>query len=105
MTLEAGARVGAYEVVGLLGRGGMGEVYRARDSRLQREVALKILPDLAATDPDRLARFEREAQALAALAHANIGQIYGFEDGRALVLELIEGTTLADRIAQGPIAI
>ena len=84
----------------------MGEVYRARDTKLDRDVAIKILPEALATDPDRIARFEREAKTLAALNHPNIGQIYGFEefDGiRALVIELVEGPTLADRIAQGPI--
>ncbi len=103
MALTPGTRIGGYEVIALLGSGGMGEVYRARDPRLQRDVALKILPDQLAGDTDRLARFEREAQALAALAHPNIGHIYGFEDGRALVLELIEGPTLAERLAQAPL--
>jgi serine/threonine protein kinase len=79
----APARVGVYEVVSLLGAGGMGEVYRARDPRLQRDVALKIMPDVFASDPDRLARFQREAQVLASLAHPNIGHIYGLEDGPA----------------------
>jgi serine/threonine-protein kinase len=85
----------------------MGEVYRARDLKLNREVALKILPDTFALDPDRLARFKREAQVLATLNHQNIAAIYGFEeaaDVQALVLELVEGPTLADRIARGPIA-
>ena len=104
MSLSPGTRFGAYEVISLLGAGGMGEVYRARDARLQRDVALKILPPQFAADSERLARFQREAQVLASLAHANIGQIYGLEDD-ALVLELIEGPTLADRIAQGPIAV
>jgi serine/threonine protein kinase len=84
----------------------MGEVYRAHDAKLNRDVALKVLPELVASDPDRLARFRREAQVLASLNHPNIGHIYGFEDSgttHALVLELIEGPTLADRIAQGPI--
>jgi serine/threonine-protein kinase len=83
----------------------MGEVYRARDTRLQRDVALKVLPDLFAADPERLARFEREAQVLASLNHPNIAAIHGFEESngiRALVLELVEGPTLADRIAHGP---
>src|SRR5262245_51058160 len=87
-----------------LASGGMGEVYRARDSRLNREVALKVLPNLFAEDLDRLARFKREAQVLASLNHPNIGGIYGFEEAngiRALVLELVAGPTLADRIAQG----
>jgi eukaryotic-like serine/threonine-protein kinase len=97
-----------YEVLSLLGVGGMGEVYRAVDMDLGRQVAIKILPDAFASDPERLARFEREAKTLASLNHPNIAQIYGFEksDGvRALVMELVEGATLADRIAQGPIPI
>src|SRR4029453_10184798 len=97
--------VGSFEVIGLLGAGGMGEVYRARDTKLNREVALKILPSEFALDADRLARFKREAQVLASLDHQNIGAIYGFEDAdgvQALVLQLVEVPTLADRIAQGP---
>jgi eukaryotic-like serine/threonine-protein kinase len=107
MALTAGARVGAYEVVGLLGAGGMGEVYRARDNKLRRDVAIKILPELSALDPERLARFEREAQVLASLNHRHIAAIYGFEDSGtgAIVMELVDGPTLADRIAQGPIPI
>ncbi len=100
MPLPPGVRLGAYEVVSMLGAGGMGEVYRARDTRLKREVAIKILPATFANDADRLARFQREAELVAALNHPNIAQIYGVED-RALVLELVEGPTLADRIAQG----
>ncbi len=106
MVLTPGQRIGAYEVLAAIGAGGMGEVYRARDTTLNRDVALKVLPELFALDPDRLARFKREAQVLASLNHPNIGAIYGFEDGsgiQALVLELVEGPTLADRIAQGPI--
>jgi Tol biopolymer transport system component len=98
--------VGPYEVISAIGAGGMGEVYRALDTRLQREVALKVLPDVFALDPDRLARLQREAQVLASLNHPNIAAIYGFEqaDGvRALALEMVEGPTLADRIAAGPI--
>jgi eukaryotic-like serine/threonine-protein kinase len=105
MSLAPGVLVGNYEVVSLLGAGGMGEVYRARDTRLQRDVALKILPDVFANDRERLARFEREAQVLASLNHPHIAAIYGVEhrEGlQALVLELVEGPTLADRIAQGP---
>jgi serine/threonine protein kinase len=113
MALSPGTRIGAYEVTGLIGAGGMGEVYRARDSRLQRDVAVKVLPDLFASDPERLARLEREAQVLASLTHPNIGHIYGLEDlpadagprGRALILELIEGPTLADRIVEGAIPV
>ena len=109
MSLAVGTRIGPYEITGTLGAGGMGEVYRARDARLARDVALKVLPDLFANDPERLARFQREAQILASLKHPNIGAIYGLEEGpaeaghyvRALVLELVEGDTLADRIARG----
>ena len=106
MALAPGSRLGAYEVVSLLGEGGMGQVYRARDTRLKRDVALKILPDAFATDTDRAARFQREAELLATLNHPNIASIYGLEqaDGmRALVLELVEGPTLGDRLSQGPI--
>ena len=104
MTLSAGTRLGPYEIVSALGAGGMGEVYRARDSRLQRDVAIKVLPPHFAADPDRLARFTREAQSLAALNHPNIAQIHGLEESgelRALVMELVEGEDLADRIARG----
>ena len=97
--------MGSYEILGALGTGGMGEVYRARDTKLNRDVALKVLPALVADDPDRLARFRREAQVLAALNHPHIAQIHGFEDSgatHALVTELVEGPTLADRIAPGP---
>jgi serine/threonine protein kinase len=106
MTLASGQRIGPYEIVGAIGAGGMGEVYRARDPRLNREVALKILPDLLAGDADRLARFRREAQVLGALNHPNIAHLLGFEDAgpvHAIVMELVEGPTLADRLAQGPI--
>jgi Tol biopolymer transport system component len=101
MPLTVGARLGPYEIVAPLGAGGMGEVYRARDAQLRREVAVKVLPALVADDPERLMRFEREAQALAALNHPNIAAIYGFEQG-AIVMELVEGVTLSERIAQGP---
>jgi serine/threonine-protein kinase len=106
MAVAVGTWIGAYEVVAPLGAGGMGEVYRARDTKLNRDVALKILPEAFALDGDRIARFRREAQVLASLNHPNIAAIYGFEDSgsiHALVLELVEGPTLADRIAQGPI--
>jgi serine/threonine protein kinase len=106
MRMPNGARVGPYEILAPLGAGGMGEVYRARDSRLKRDVAIKILPPEFLTDEERLARFTREAQALAALNHPNIASIYGVEEtpeGRALVMELVEGRTLADRLEQGPI--
>jgi serine/threonine protein kinase/Tol biopolymer transport system component len=102
MALAPGTRLGAYEIIALIGAGGMGEVYRARDARLNRDVALKVLPELFATDPDRLARFKREAQLLASLNHPHIAAIYGFEES-ALAMELVEGPTLADRVAQGPI--
>ncbi len=106
MPLSAGTRLGPYEVTAPLGAGGMGEVYRARDSRLSRDVAIKTLPDAFASDSDRLARFQREAQLLASLNHPNIAAIYGVEESngvRALVMELVEGSTLAERIAAGPI--
>jgi len=117
MSLKAGQRIGAYEVVSAIGAGGMGEVYRARDGRLDRDVAIKLLPEAFAHDPERLARFEREAKTLAALNHPNIAAIYGIEDARvdadvasgsprparALILELVDGPTLADRTAEGPL--
>ena len=105
MALAPGSRRGSYEILSALGAGGMGEVYRARDTKLNRDVALKVLPDVFARDQDRLARFKREAQVLASLNHPHIGAIYGFEESdglRALVLELVEGPTLADRVAHGP---
>src|SRR5262245_2791334 len=108
MPLTAGTRLGAYEIVALLGVGGMGEVYRARDTKLNRDVALKTLPSIFVADPDRLARFRREAQVLASLNHPNIGAIYGFEESdgvQALVLELVDGSTLAERMARGRIPI
>jgi eukaryotic-like serine/threonine-protein kinase len=104
--LNPGTRIGPYEVLALLGAGGMGEVYRARDVKLNRDVAIKVLADVVAADPDRLARSRREAQVLASLNHPNIAHIYGVEDASAihgLVMELVEGPTLADRVAQGPI--
>ena len=106
MALSPGTRLGHYDVTSLLGQGGMGQVWQATDTQLNRQVALKILPDAFAADPDRLARFEREAKVLASLNHPNIGTIYGLEEAegvKALVLELVEGPTLADRIKQGPI--
>ena len=108
MTLSIGTRLGVYELLAKLGEGGMGEVYRARDARLQREVALKILPDSFAADKDRLARFEREAQTLASLNHPRIAGLYGLEEStatgtavRALVMELVDGEDLSARIARG----
>ena len=106
MTLPAGARVGGYEIGALIGSGGMGEVYRARDTRLNRDVAVKVLLPSVAGDSERLARFNREAQVLASLNHLNIAHIHGVEqgpDGPLLVLEFVDGPTLADRVAQGPI--
>jgi hypothetical protein len=106
MPLTLGNRIGSYEVVALIGEGGMGQVYRARDTKLNRDVALKVLPPLVANDPDRLARFRREAQVLASLNDPHIAQIYGFEDSgeaHALVMELVDGPTLEARIAQGPL--
>ena len=108
MPLTAGTRLGPYEIVAPLGAGGMGEVYRARDTRLGRDVAIKALPAEFAKDPDRLARFEREAKLLASLSHANIAGIFGLElvdDHRYLVLEYIEGETLGERIARGPLPV
>jgi eukaryotic-like serine/threonine-protein kinase len=106
--LLTGQRLGAYEIVDLLGIGGMGEVYRARDTKLGREVALKVLPRLFSADPARLARFEREARVLASLNHPHIAAIYGFEEAAgiyALVLELVDGPTLGDRLQRGPLPI
>jgi eukaryotic-like serine/threonine-protein kinase len=108
MALAPGTRLGPYEVGAQIGAGGMGEVYRATDCNLGRQVAIKTLPDIFANDPERLARFEREAKTLASLNHPNIAIIHGFEKGdgvRALVMELIEGETLADRLARGPIPV
>ena len=108
MPLTPGTTLGPYEIVAPIGAGGMGEVYQARDTKLDRDVALKVLPEAFTSDPDRLARFEREAKVLASLNHPNIGSIYGLEEAdgvKALVLELIEGPTLADRIKQGPIPV
>src|SRR6058998_1550827 len=115
MALAPGDRLDPYEVLSAIGAGGMGEVYRARDVRLKRDVAIKILPEAFAADAERVARFQREAQVLASLSHPNIGGIYGVEEVqpgssagrpmRALVLELVDGPTLADRIAEGPIPV
>src|SRR5688572_16435269 len=97
MSLTAGTRLGPYEVVAPLGAGGMGEVYRARDTKLNRDVAIKVLPEAFAADADRLARFAREAQVLASLNHPNIAAIYGIEQN-ALVMELVEGEDLSTMI-------
>src|SRR5712691_11435346 len=102
MPLASGTRLGPHEILAQIGAGGMGEVYRARDTKLGRDVAVKVLPAALAQNPDRLARFEREAKVLAALNHPNIAIIHGLED-RAIVMELVEGPTLADRIAAGAI--
>lgn len=107
MGLPAGTRLGSYEIFSLLGAGGMGEVYRARDSKLGRLVAIKVLPADVARDPEKLNRFQREAKLLASLNHPNIASIYGFEDSDkpGLVMELVEGPTLADRITAGPLPV
>ena len=103
-----GKQIGVYHVTALLGVGGMGEVYRARDPKLDRDVAIKVLPVAFASDGERLARFQREARLLASLNHPHIGGIYGFEDASgfpALVLELVEGDTLAGRLEKGPVPV
>ena len=100
MPLTSGVRLGSYEIVSVIGAGGMGEVYRARDTALNRDVAIKIIPDLFAGDPERLARFSREAQTLASLNHPNIAHVYGLE-GAGLVMELVDGEDLAERISRG----
>ena len=108
MALPVGHRLGPYELISALGAGGMGEVYRARDTKLRRDVALKVLPANVSRDVDRLARLEREARVLATLNHPHIAAIYGLEDAdgtRALVLELVEGPTLADRLRAGAVPI
>ena len=108
MAIQSGTHLGPYEIVSAIGAGGMGEVYRARDPKLGRHVAIKVLPQAFAREPDRIARFQREAKVLASLNHPNIAAIYGFEDSgdaRALVMEFVEGPTLADRIKQGAIAV
>ena len=108
MALAPGARIGGYEIISPLGVGGMGEVYRARDTQLRREVAVKVLPEAVSHDGDRLARFQREAELLAALNHPNIAAIYGLEKsdlGTAIILELVDGDTLAEVIARGPLPI
>src|SRR5712691_8273988 len=105
MPLASGTRLGPHEILAQIGAGGMGEVYRARDTKLGRDVAIKVLPAALAQDPDRLARFEREAKVLAAMNHSNIAIIHGLEktatNARAIVMELVEGPTLADRLEKG----
>src|SRR5688572_28024830 len=108
MGLTRGTKLESFEIVDLLGAGGMGEVYRARDTRLNREVAIKVLPEAFATDPERLSRFQREAHVLASLNHPNIGAIHGLQESsgsRFLVLELVEGATLASRLKRGPVPV
>jgi eukaryotic-like serine/threonine-protein kinase len=105
MHLQPGSRLGLYEVIEPIGKGGMGEVYRARDTSLGRDVALKVLPELFATDAERLARFEREAQALASLNHPNIAQVFSIADGRAIVMELVEGEDLSQRLSRGAVPV
>src|SRR5713101_7919746 len=100
MSLTPGVRLGPYEILAAIGAGGMGEVYRARDTKLHRDVAIKVLPDLFAQDPERLARFEREARTLAALNHPHIAQVFGIEESgtiSALVMEFVDGEDLAER--------
>src|SRR5436190_4811008 len=101
MELSAGTRLGPYEILAPIGAGGMGEVYRAHDTRLGRDVAVKVLPESLARDPERMARFEREAHLLASLNHPNIATVYGFEAG-AIGMELVDGPTLAERIGGRP---
>src|ERR1051326_3521430 len=108
MTVTIGSQLGSYEITKLLGKGGFGEVYRAKDKKLKREVVIKILSEAFSTDRDRLTRFQREAEALASLNHPNIAAIYDLAtqgDSQFLVLELVDGETLADRIAHGPIPV
>jgi serine/threonine protein kinase len=108
LSLQPGTRLGSYEITAQIGVGGMGEVYRARDTKLNRDVALKVLPDSFASDPDRLARFTREAQTLASLNHPNIAHIHGLQESEgvtAIVMELVEGDDLSQRIARGAIPI
>src|ERR1700758_2840990 len=108
MAITIGSKLGLYEITALLGKGGMGQVYRARDTKLKRDVAIKTLPDEFSHDADRLSRFQREAEVLASLNHPNIAAIYDLQEAdgaRFLVLELVEGETLADRIVRGPIPI
>src|SRR4029077_9200626 len=106
MAVGPGSRVGVYEVTAQIGAGAMGVVYRARDTKLLREVALKVLPDHFAEDPDRLSRFQREAQVLASLNHPNIAQVFGFEhigNTGCIVMELVEGETLSEKLKKGPL--
>src|SRR2546428_13584060 len=108
MSVTIGTQLGSYEITSLIGKGGMGEVYRARDTKLKRDVAIKILPDEFSRDADRVSRFQREAEVLASLNHPNIAAIYDVQEAegsRFLILELVEGETLAERIGRGPLPI
>src|ERR1700746_4021429 len=108
MTLASGTKLGSYEVVAQIGAGGMGEVYRAHDTKLARDVAIKVLPEAFSHDPERLSRFQREAKMLAALNHPNIATIHGLEQSGGtsyLVMELVSGETLADRVKSGPLPV
>jgi len=108
LSIAIGTKLGSHEITGVLGRGGMGEVYRARDTKLKRDVAIKILPEEFSLDPERIARFHREARAIAALNHANIAAIHELGETRTtkfIVLELVEGDTLAQRIQRGPLPV
>src|SRR5262245_38899870 len=108
MSVNVGTRLGSLEVAALLGKGGMGEVYRARDTKLKRDVAIKVLPEEFSRDPDRVGRLQREAEVLASLNHPNIAAIYDLQEAsgsRYLVLELVEGETIAERLLRGPIPV
>jgi serine/threonine protein kinase len=108
MTIAAGTKLGPYEILSAIGAGGMGEVYKARDTKLGRDVAIKTLPDAFANDSDRLQRFQREAQVLASLNHSNIAHIYGLEESsntRCIVMELVDGETLQERLKRGAIPV
>ena len=108
MALECGSKLGPYEILSPLGKGGMGEVCLAKDSKLDRQVAIKVLPESMTRDPERVARFEREAKLLASLNHPNIAAIYGFDDSngtRFLVMEYVEGETLGSHLKKGPVAV
>ena len=106
MSITIGTQLGSHEIIALLGKGGMGEVYRARDTKLKREVAIKILPDEFSRDRDRVSRFQREAEVIASLNHPNIAAIHNLEEAngaRYLVLELVDGETVAGRLKRGPL--
>src|SRR5262247_2676179 len=108
MAIAIGQQLGSYKITALIGKGGMGEVYAARDIQLQRDVALKVLPTEFASDSDRMVRFQREAQVLASLNHPHIAQIYGLEESnqtRCIVMELVEGETLAERLRRGRVPV